>query len=177
VCILILQAFDVLYVFKNRDFPLNLKEFGGHRCLFFVQYISYYILKSRTNKKSFRTFDLQNRNIMKETRLGDFEEVILLLVGILGKQAYAFKIAEEFEAQTGRAASIGAVHSTLTRISDKGFVTSKFGEATAERGGRRKRIYTITAYGQKVLQESRDFKLSLWQQYPSLESGLLGFTN
>ena len=108
---------------------------------------------------------------MKETRLGDFEETILLLVGILGEEAYAFHIAEEFEAQTGRKVSIGAVHSTLSRLEDKGFVTSAMGAATAMRGGRRKRIYTITAYGRQVLVASRDFKMSLWQQYPSLGMG------
>jgi len=112
---------------------------------------------------------------MKETRLGDFEEVILLLVGILDKEAYAFKIAEEFESQTQRAVSIGAVHSTLNRLGDKGFLTSEMGAATAERGGRRKRIYTITATGQRVLQESRDFKVSLWNQYPSLAGSNLKF--
>lgn len=103
---------------------------------------------------------------MKETRLGEFEEVILLIVGILGEEAYAFKIAEEFEAQTSRAVSIGAVHSTLTRLEDKGFLSSKMGKATAERGGRRKRIYTITAYGRRVLEAARDFKVSLWSQFP-----------
>ena len=111
---------------------------------------------------------------MKETRLGDFEETILLLVGILGNEAYAFKLAEEFETQTQRSVSIGAVHSTLSRLEDKGFLTSKMGQATAVRGGRRKRIYTITAYGQRALVVSRDFKMSLWRQYPSLnlsESG------
>ena len=106
---------------------------------------------------------------MKETRLGDFEEVILLLVGILGdEEAYAFKIADEFKSQTGRAVSIGAVHSTLSRLEDKGFLDSEMGKSTAERGGRRKRIYTITAYGGRILQESKDFKLSLWQQFPAL---------
>ena len=105
---------------------------------------------------------------MKETRLGDFEETILLLVGILGEAAYAFKTAEEFEAQTGRAVSIGAVHSTLTRLEGKGFLSSEMGQATAQRGGRRKRIYTITAYGRQALVASRDFKVSLWKQYPSL---------
>lgn len=103
---------------------------------------------------------------MKETRLGEFEEVILLLVGILGEEAYAYKIAEEFESQTSRAVSIGAVHSTLNRLEGKGFLTSEMGKATAERGGRRKRIYTITAYGRRVLEEARDFKVSLWRQYP-----------
>src|SRR6186997_387459 len=99
---------------------------------------------------------------MKETRLGDFEEVILLLVGILGEEAYAFRIAEEFETQTKRSVSIGAVHSSLVRLDDKGFVTSEMGNSTAERGGRRKRIYTITASGRKVLKVSRDFRVSLW---------------
>lgn len=103
---------------------------------------------------------------MKETKLGEFEEVLLLLVGILGDEAYAFKIAEEFETQTGRSASIGSVHSTLSRLSDKGFLKSEMGEPTAERGGRRKRVYEITAYGERVLKASRDFKVSLWNQYP-----------
>jgi PadR family transcriptional regulator, regulatory protein PadR len=103
---------------------------------------------------------------MKETRLGEFEEVILLLTGILGDDAYAFRIAEEFELQTGRAVSIGGTHSTLERLEAKGFLNSAMGKATAERGGRRKRIYTITALGKRVLKESRDFKLALWNQYP-----------
>lgn len=111
---------------------------------------------------------------MKETRLGEFEEVILLLVGILGEDAYSFKIAEEFKSQTGRSVSIGAVHSTLNRLENKGFLTSEMGKATAERGGRRKRIYTITAYGRRVLEESRDFKVSLWKQYPDF-AGKIGF--
>ena len=112
---------------------------------------------------------------MKETRLGDFEEVIMLLVGILDLKAYAFRIAAEFKTQTGRTVSIGAVHSTLSRLDDKGFVTSEMGGATSERGGRRKRIYTITAIGQRVLTDSRDFKMSLWQQFPGLAIDNLNF--
>ncbi|SDL25428.1 Transcriptional regulator PadR-like family protein [Catalinimonas alkaloidigena] len=111
---------------------------------------------------------------MLETRLGDFEETLLLLVGILGDDAYAFKISEEFESQTGRSVSIGAVHSTLDRLAKKGFLTSEMGQATAERGGRRKRIYTITAYGRRALETSRDFKLSLWRQYPAF-AGMFNF--
>ncbi len=113
---------------------------------------------------------------MKETRLGDFEEVIMLLVGILGKEAYAFRIAGEFKSQTGRAVSIGAVHSTLTRLDGKGFLSSEVGGATAARGGRRKRIYSITAYGQKILTASKDFKMSLWQQFPGLAIDNLNFS-
>lgn len=103
---------------------------------------------------------------MNETRLGEFEEVILLLVGILGDDAYALKIADEFEVQTKKSASIGAVHATLSRMADKGFLKSKMGEPTAQRGGRRKRIYEITAAGEAVLKKARDLRLSLWDQYP-----------
>jgi len=110
---------------------------------------------------------------MIETRLGEFEEVILLLVGILGVEAYAFNIAEEFESQAGRPVSIGAVHSTLTRLEEKGFLTSQMGESTAERGGRRKRIYTITAYGRKTLSAARDFRIALWKQFPGFATGKL----
>jgi DNA-binding PadR family transcriptional regulator len=109
---------------------------------------------------------------MIETKLGEFEEVILLFVGILGEEAYSFRIAEEFEVQTKRAVSIGAVHSTLSRLEDKGFLSSKMGKGTAERGGRRKRIYTITAYGKRALETSRDFRVSLWSQYPAFASKL-----
>lgn len=110
---------------------------------------------------------------MIETRLGEFEEVILLLVGILGEEAYAFNIAQEFESQTARSVSIGAVHSTLTRLEEKAFLKSEMGDSTAERGGRRKRIYTITAYGRKTLIAARDFKVSLWNQLPDLATGKL----
>ncbi len=103
---------------------------------------------------------------MLETKLGDFEETILLFVGILNEEAYAFKIGEEFEKQTGRTVSIGAVHSTLSRLADKGFLESEMGDPSTKRGGRRKRIYTITALGQKALKKSRDFKISLWNQFP-----------
>ena len=112
---------------------------------------------------------------MKESKLGDFEETILLIVGILGKEAYAFRIADEFEAQTNRPVSIGAVHSTLNRMADKGFLKSEMSGATAERGGRRKRIYTITGAGQKALEISRELKLSLWDQFPAFAQGKLNF--
>jgi DNA-binding PadR family transcriptional regulator len=110
---------------------------------------------------------------MIETKLGEFEEVLLLMVGILGENdAYPFKIAEEFESQTGRSVSIGAVHSTLDRLENKGFLKSEMGKATAERGGRRKRIFTITALGKRVLKDSRDFKMALWDQYPAFSNSL-----
>ncbi len=108
---------------------------------------------------------------MKETRLGEFEEVILLLAGILGEDAYALRIAQEFKEQTGRSASVGSVHATLNRLSNKGFLKSHMGGATPERGGRRKRIYTITALGQRTVEYARELRLSLWNQFPGLATG------
>ena len=112
---------------------------------------------------------------MSETRLGEFEEVLLLMVGILGEEAYAFKIEEEYTVQTKRTTSIGAIHSTLNRLEKKGFLKSQMGEPTARRGGRRKRIYKITALGQRILSDTRDLKLSLWNQYPGFSGGHLGY--
>lgn len=102
---------------------------------------------------------------MIETRLGEFEEVLLLLTGILDENAYSYRISEEFESQTGRELSIGAVHATLARLENKGFLTSSLGKPTAARGGRRKRIYKITALGHKALRTSQDFRVMLWNQY------------
>ncbi len=104
---------------------------------------------------------------MKETRLGEFEEVLLLLVGILKEEAYAYNIVSAFYEQTGRKVSIGAVHSTLHRLTEKGFLTSELGAATEKRGGRRKRIYVITAIGHRALETSRELKLALWNKYPA----------
>ena len=105
---------------------------------------------------------------MKEYKLGDYEETLLLIIGILEKEAYAFRISEEFETQTKKATSVGAVHGTLERLTNKGFLKSEMGDPTAARGGRRKRIYEITAQGQKALQQSQELKVSLWKQIPAL---------
>ena len=112
---------------------------------------------------------------MKEPKLGEFEEVLLLLVGILKDDAYAFRITEEFKSQSGRNATIGSVHSTLERLLQKGFLTSEMGEPSTERGGRRKRIYSITAEGQRALEKSKEFRMSLWNQMPNLSIRQLDF--
>ena len=134
---------------------------------------SHNLLNCRINQKLYlylfyNLVTKERSNTMKETKLGEFEEVLLLLVGILGEDAYAFRIAEEFESQTGRAVSIGSVHSTLNRLSDKGFLKSEMSEPTATRGGRRKRIFEITAFGERTLKASKDFKMNLWDQFPGL---------
>ena len=108
---------------------------------------------------------------MSGVRLGEFEEILLLLVGILGEDAYAFRIEGEYSVQTKRSSSIGAIHSTLNRLEKKGFLKSIMGDPTARRGGRRKRIYKITALGHRVLSDTRNLRLALWNQYPDFSGG------
>ncbi|MEM9896407.1 MAG: PadR family transcriptional regulator [Bacteroidota bacterium] len=105
---------------------------------------------------------------MKGTQLGEFEELIMLLVGILYPDAYGLSIKQEVLEQTNRKAAIGAVHSALSRLEDKGFLKSHLDNATAKRGGRRKKLYEITASGKNALEHSRSMRNTLWDQIPSL---------
>lgn len=100
--------------------------------------------------------------------MGEFEELILLIVAIMNGKAYGIGIIEEMEKRTGRSAAIGAVQTVLKRLEEKGWVTSDFGEATKERGGKRKRYYNITTKGQKVLAQNREKRNSLWDAIPRL---------
>lgn len=106
-----------------------------------------------------------------EKRLGDFEEVLMLIVGIVSEDdAYAYRISREFKTQTGRSISIGATHSTLDRLENKGFLKSQIREGTTDRGERTKRIYKLTALGKRVLRESMEMRTNLWKQYPEIAS-------
>ena len=100
--------------------------------------------------------------------MGEFEELILLIVAIMNGKAYGIGIIEELEKRTGRSAAIGAVQTVLKRMEDKGWVTSRFGEATKERGGKRKRYYTITVKGKKIVAENREKRNGLWEAIPKL---------
>ena len=101
---------------------------------------------------------------MRRSDLGEFEEIVLLAVAALSPEAYAVVIAEELEKETKHPVSTGAVHASLQRLEDKGYLSSSFGEATPERGGRRKRLFTITAYGVRILSEARAVRNSLWDR-------------
>lgn len=103
---------------------------------------------------------------MKGTNLGEFEEVLLLLVLILEKEAYVLHIRDELKTQVNRSISMGALHTTLTRLEKKEFLKSEMAGATQERGGRRKRIYELTAAGKAALNEVRELRANLWNQVP-----------
>lgn len=104
-----------------------------------------------------------------KTYLGEFEEVILTMVGILGAEAYGNQIVKEIETQLERSVNLSAVHITLYRLEDKGFVKSEMRGATSERGGRRKRYFKVTNKGMSILQESKSQKQKLWGLLPELK--------
>ena len=103
---------------------------------------------------------------MKGKHLGEFEEIVLLTVGILSEDAYAVAVSREIEDQTGRNVNISAVHSTLYRLQKKGLLGSMLGRPTAKRGGKRKRIFTITQSGRKAMDETMNLRVRLRAQIP-----------
>lgn len=111
---------------------------------------------------------------MKRTFLGEFEEVVLLTVAVLGEGAYGVTITQEIEQRTGRTVGFSTVHTTLQRLAEKGYLSSEMGGATAERGGRRKRFFTVTALGRKALQEVKQVREELWAAMPPQTLQLLG---
>lgn len=103
---------------------------------------------------------------MKRTYLGEFEEIVLLTVVLLEGNAYGVAITHEIIEQTGRSVRLNQVHAALQRLEEKGMVNSRMGEATAERGGRRKRLFTITAYGEQTLLDIQTVRSQLLHLLP-----------
>ncbi|GAB3905235.1 hypothetical protein GCM10028803_35810 [Larkinella knui] len=99
---------------------------------------------------------------MKRSYLGEFEEIVLLTVAVMEGGAYGVAITHEISEQTSRSVRLNQVHAALERLEDKGMLKSEMGEPTAERGGRRKRLFTVTAYGRRTLQEIQDVRATLW---------------
>ena len=105
---------------------------------------------------------------MNRTYLGEFEELVLLTVGILSDKAYGVLIMEELESQSNRKAKLSAIHAVLKRLQKKGLVTSVMGGATTERGGRRKRMFTLTISGKAIIDHVREVRDQMHDQIPQL---------
>ena len=99
---------------------------------------------------------------MSRIYLGELEELVLLMVALLNDEAYGVTITKELEKQTSREISISAAHSVLHRLEEKGFVKSKMGGASDERGGRRKRLFKISAYGRQTLEDLQNTRNTIW---------------
>jgi PadR family transcriptional regulator PadR len=104
-------------------------------------------------------------------KLGSFEEIVLLAVGSLHDDAYGVAIKDALRRNIGKNPSIGALHSALYRLEDKGYLTSREGGATTERGGRRKKYYKLTGFGMKALREADAMRMSLVRHIPKLKLG------
>jgi DNA-binding PadR family transcriptional regulator len=105
---------------------------------------------------------------MKGRYLGEFEELVLLTAGILFDDAYGLAIADELERQTGRNVMISSVHKALVRLESKGYLKSRTGGATNQRGGRDKRLYALTRTGISVLNNAKDLRNAMWKQVPKM---------
>ena len=108
---------------------------------------------------------------MKKYQLGEFEEIVMLTIAILYKGAYGVAIKNEIEERLSRNVSMGAMHTALVRLEDKGYIRSHDGEATEDRMGRPKKYFQITALGKKALEYSRDTRNGLWRAIPKVSLG------
>jgi len=99
---------------------------------------------------------------MKGERLGEFEEFTLLAVRALGDDTYAVPIQQYVEKVTGRPISVGSIYAALGRLEEKGFVRSAMSEAVAQRGGKSKRLYTVTPSGLKTARELHRVRERIW---------------
>lgn len=105
---------------------------------------------------------------MKEYSLGEFEELVLLMVAALHDEAYGVAILEELESKLGKKVNVSAIHVALKRLENKGFTKSRYGGITPERGGRRKKFYVITATGKDALDSQYSLRTSIYKQIPEI---------
>lgn len=105
---------------------------------------------------------------MKKYQLGEFEEIVLLTIAVLNNSAYSVSISEEIESRFSRSVSLGALHTALRRMEDKGYLRSFDGETSDERAGRPKRYFEITALGKKAMQYAKATRDELWNAIPKM---------
>ncbi len=103
---------------------------------------------------------------MRKYKLGEFEEIVMLTVGVLYDKAYGVAIKREIFDRVGRRVSVGALQSALRRMEKKGYLSTRKGESTGIRGGRPRLYFQITALGQRALEHSRNSRNALWEAIP-----------
>ena|SRR5579872_1200104 len=109
----------------------------------------------------------------KRDYLGSFELMVMLAILRVGENAYGVPIAREIEDTNSREVALGSVYMTLERLEAKGFVSSAFGEPTAERGGRAKRYFRVTTNGLKHVRETQRGLTRLWRDIPPLKGEIV----
>lgn len=104
--------------------------------------------------------------MISRNSLGEFEEIVMLTIGVLADNAYGLVIKLEIEKRLKRSVSMGALHTGLYRLEEKGYLRSRLGQPTKVRGGKPKRFFQVTAKGQKVLKEAMEGRQQLWKDIP-----------
>lgn len=105
---------------------------------------------------------------MKGTHIGELEELVLLTVGSLFDEAYGVAVMDEVKDNAGRDMNISAVHAVLRRLEEKGLLKSRMGGSTNERGGRRKRLFTLTKEGKLAIDQSIALRQALYERIPNI---------
>jgi DNA-binding PadR family transcriptional regulator len=103
---------------------------------------------------------------------GAFDHMVMLALMRLGDAAYGVPIAREIEEATGRVVALATLYATLARLEGHGLIASQLGEPTAERGGRAKRYFRITAKGLREVRATQKAFTSLWNGIPKLKGGV-----
>ena len=103
---------------------------------------------------------------MKGTNLGELEELVLLVVGVLFDNAYGVSIQEELVERCNRRATLSTIHVVLHRLEQKQYLESRLDQGTNERGGRRKLLFRVTKSGQEALVNAREMRNELWRSIP-----------
>ncbi|HHP7241835.1 MAG TPA: PadR family transcriptional regulator [Cyclobacteriaceae bacterium] len=106
---------------------------------------------------------------MKTYYLGEFEEIVLLTVAIIHDDAYGVSIKQEIEYRLDRKVSVSALQTALRRLEQKGYLRSFLGEATAMRGGKRKRYFKVTKTGKAALDYNKETRMKLWSAIPNIQ--------
>lgn len=105
---------------------------------------------------------------MSKYQLGEFEEIVMLTVAVLHGNAYGVSVKKAIEGSMARNVSVGALQSALKRLELKGYLKSKDGDSSSERGGRPKRYYEITASGKRAIEETKEIRNELWNAIPKI---------
>ena len=100
--------------------------------------------------------------------LGEFEEIVLLVVAAQNEEAYGLSVTTAIEEELKRSVTMSSVHTALYRLEEKGLLNSKVGGTSKSRGGRRKRIFMITSAGKDALIEAKNARNHLWSKVPKI---------
>ena len=100
--------------------------------------------------------------------LGEFEEIVLLVVAAQHEEAYGMSVTMAIEKELKRAVTMSSVHTALYRLEEKGLLKSQVGDTSEARRGRKKRIFVITNAGKSALIEAKDARNHLWSKIPKI---------